>query len=74
MFKVSLAQKALLTNMPKRAFSSLRQAPKPSGSQWAAFGMGSIGVTGLTYLCYQGRMARQNADVTQQMHLNNPIV
>ena len=74
MFKVSLAQKALLTNMPKRAFSSLKQAPKPSGSQWAAFGMGSVGVAGLTYISYQGRMARANATPMQQMHLNHPIV
>lgn len=36
--------------------------------------MGSIGVAGLTYLSYQGRMARQNATVMQQMHLNHPMV
>lgn len=52
MYKVSIAQKAILTNMPRRAFSSLKQAPKPSGSQYAAFGMGAVGVTGLTYICY----------------------
>jgi hypothetical protein len=66
MFKVSMAQKALMTNMPRRAFSrNIKQAPKPSGSQYAAVGMGAIAVTGLTYVCYQGRVARANATVME---------
>jgi hypothetical protein len=52
MYKINLAKQALINNVPKRAFSSVR--PPVSNGNKVAFGLSALGICGLTALCYQG--------------------
>jgi len=53
-----------LKNVPRRAFSSLKPAATTTGTK-VAIGLSTVGIGGLTALCYQGLQMRMNASPAQ---------